>query len=105
MDKLDKRTVKKKLLEAIERDPHKKDFKRVSIFGSYAYGKPGKRSDVDVLIEFKPKARVGYFKLAHIQDNFKKAVGRKVDLLTPGALSEFFKDEVLQNAKKIYETR
>ena len=69
--------MKKRLLRAIEKDPHKKDIKKVSLFGSYAYGRPSKRSDVDVLIEFTPKAKVGYFELFDIQDNMKKHVKKR----------------------------
>lgn len=102
---MSKKTVKKRILAAIEKDPHRKDFRRVSIFGSYAYGKPSKGSDVDILIEFKPKAVIGYFELARIQRNMQKEVQKKVDLLTPGAISEFFRKEVLSKAEKIYEKR
>jgi len=81
-----KKVVKGKILEAIRKDPHRKYIKRVSIFGSYAKGRPSKRSDVDVLIEFTPKAKIGLFELFDIQDNMKKYVGKKVDLVTKGGL-------------------
>jgi len=35
----------------------------------------------------------------------QKEVQKKVDLLTPGAISEFFREEVLNKAEKIYEKR
>ncbi|MFH1182852.1 MAG: nucleotidyltransferase domain-containing protein [Candidatus Moraniibacteriota bacterium] len=102
---MSKKTVRKRILAAIEKDPHKKDFRKVSIFGSYAYGKPNENSDIDILIEFTPRAKIGYFELARIQRNMQKEVQKKVDLLTPGAISEFFRKEVLIKAEKIYEKR
>ncbi len=100
-----KKIIREKILEAIEKDPYKKYIKKVSIFGSYAYGRPSKGSDVDVLIEFKPKSVIGYFELARIQRNMQKEVQKKIDLLTPEAISEFFRKDVLNKAEKIYGKR
>ncbi len=102
---MNKTEIKKKIKQAIEKSPHKKDIKRVSIFGSYAYGKPHPKSDVDILIEFKKNAPIGYFELSDIMRDFQKKVGRKVDLLTPGAISKFFRHDVIKKAEKIYEKR
>ena len=100
---MDKNEIQEKLIGAIQANPHKDEIRKVSLFGSYAYGKPKKDSDVDVLIEFEPKASVGLFKFVRIQRAFSEFVGKKVDLLTPSALSKYFRDEVLANAKTIYE--
>jgi len=102
---MSKGEVKKRLLRAIEEDPHRKCIKKVSIFGSYAYGRPNKRSDVDILIEFTPGARVGYFKLFDIQENMRKHLKIKVDLVTRGALDKYIKNEVLANAQTVYQKR
>lgn len=102
---MSKEIIKKKILSAIKKDPYKKDFLKVSIFGSYAYGKPRENSDIDVLIEFKPRSVIGYFELARIQRNMQKEAQKKVDLLTPGAISEFFRKDVLSKAEKIYGKR
>jgi len=97
--------VKKRLLRAIKEDPHRKYIKKVSIFGSYAYGRPSKRSDVDVLIEFTPRAKIGYFELFDIQDNMKKSVGKKIDLVTKDGIDKYIKNEVLANAQTVYQKR
>lgn len=100
-----KEAIKEKILVAINKDPRKKDFKRVSLFGSYAYGKPSKKSDVDVLIEFLPKSSITLFDLVEIQSNMKESVGKKVDLVTRDGLHEFIKEEILNNAQTIYQKR
>jgi len=100
-----KKIIREKILEAIKRDPHRKYIKKVSIFGSYAYGRPSKRSDVDVLIEFTPRAKIGLFELFDIRDNMKKHVGKKVDLVTKGGLDKYIKEEILANAQQIYQKR
>lgn len=102
---MSKKEIKKRLLQAIKNDPHKKDIKKVSIFGSYAYGRPSKRSDVDVLIEFTPRATIGYFELFDIQENMRKHLKKKVDLVTRGALDKYIKNEVLANAQTVYQKR
>lgn len=85
------------------KDPLRDDIKRVSLFGSRAYGKPRKGSDVDVLIEFSPKARIGFFKLARIKRALERSIKKKVDLVTPDGLSKYFRTDVLAGAETVYE--
>ncbi|MDD3487313.1 MAG: nucleotidyltransferase domain-containing protein [Candidatus Moranbacteria bacterium] len=100
---MDKEEVKKIIRDAIEHDPHKSEIKKVSLFGSYLHENAKAGSDVDILIEFKPKTSVGFFKLAEIYRHFKDRLGKEVDLVTPPALSKYFREEVIQSAEKIYE--
>jgi len=99
---MNKQEIKQKIKEAVENDPLKKDIQKVSLFGSHLYGKAQKDSDVDVLIEFIPTAKIGFFKFFDIRENIEKHLQKKVDLLTPEALSKFFKDKVLKEAEIIY---
>jgi len=100
-----KELIKKNIREAIGESPHRKDIGRVSIFGSYVNGKPRKGSDIDVLIEFTPKAVVGFFKLAQIQRGIADYIRKPVDLLTPEQISDLFRAEVIKQAEIIYEKR
>lgn len=98
-----KEEIKNKLSEAVKGGPHLKDIKYVAIFGSYVNGTPRENSDVDVLIDFYPEAVVGLFKYVDIQNGLSEVTGKKVDLLTPQALSKYFRDQVLKEAEIIYE--
>ena len=98
-----KQEIKKKIKEAIEKNPFKKDIKKVSLFGSYVNGAPREDSDVDLLVEFNPQARVGFFKLVEIQESIGNHIGRPIDLLTPEAISKYFREKVLREAEIIYE--
>ena len=100
---MDKNDIRKKILLAIEADPVKRDIKKASVFGSYAYGTPKADSDVDILIEFKPSAKVGLFEFVRIQKRMSDLIGKRVDLSTPAGLSKFFRDEVLKEAETVYE--
>jgi len=100
---MEKQEIKKKIKEAIEKNHHKKDIKKVSLFGSYIKETAEEDSDVDVLVEFNPEATVGFFKFVQIQRELSDFVGKPIDLLTPEALSKFFRDKVLKEAETIYE--
>jgi predicted nucleotidyltransferase len=92
-----------RLRDAIEDSPYRADIKRVALFGSYIHGTASDDSDIDVLIDFAPQATIGLFEFIEIQEQLSGALGRKVDLLTPEALSKYFRDEVLQEAEPVYE--
>ncbi|MFA6393712.1 MAG: nucleotidyltransferase domain-containing protein [Patescibacteria group bacterium] len=98
-----KEEIKKKIKEAVLKSDYRKDIEKISLFGSYLSGAEKKDSDVDLLVEFNPAAIVGYFKLVAIQKELGEAVKKEVDLLTPGALSKYFRDEVMKQAELIYE--
>lgn len=51
-------------------------------------------SDVDVLVEFEPAARVGYFEMSRMELELSELLGRRVDLRTPAELSRYFRDRV-----------
>ncbi len=77
--------------------------RRLSLFGSVLRDDFTPDSDVDVLVEFEPNAGIGYFELVEMQDELNAIFGRSVDLLTPGALSQRFRANVLASAQVIYE--
>jgi len=102
---MSKEKLKQSIRQAIEHDPHNKDILKVSLFGSYAYGKPKDDSDVDILIEFKDSAHIGLFEFVGMQRRLSERINKKVDLLTPGSISKYIKDFIINNAELIYERR
>ena len=78
---------------------------RLSVFGSALRADFSSASDVDLLVEFQPGAKITYFDLYYIQEALQEIIGRKVDLLTPGALSPYFRDEVMARMEILYEQR
>ena len=75
---------------------------RLSLFGSALRGEDRPDSDLDLLVEFLPDHRVGFFGLAAIERQLSEMLGRKVDLRTPNELSPRFRDEVLRTAAVQY---
>jgi hypothetical protein len=73
--------------------------RRLAFFGSVLRDDFGPDSDVDVLVEFDPRARVGLITLAAMELELGALLGRTVDLRTPADLSRYFRDEVLRTAE------
>jgi len=77
--------------------------RRLALFGSALRDDFGPSSDVDVLVEFQPGTRVGLIGLQRIEDELSEIIGVKVDLNTPGFLSRRFRNQVLAEAKYLYD--
>ena len=72
--------------------------KALYLFGSVARGEEKPDSDVDILVEFQPEARIGLFSLVRLQRRLSEILGRPVDLTTPEALHEALKDRIMKEA-------
>ncbi len=77
--------------------------RRLALFGSVLRGDFRPDSDIDVLVEFEPGARVGMLRLAGMEIELSGLFGRKVDLNTPGFLCDYFRDQVLAEAEVQYD--
>lgn len=97
-----KEKIKLEIRNAIEKSRFRKEMRKVLLFGSYVYGHPNEKSDVDVLIEFEPSAHITFFDLSDIKGELEEQLHKKVDLLTLGALSKYFREEVLSKSEEIY---
>ena len=75
---------------------------RLSLFGSAARDELTPESDIDLLVEYDPEARVGLFAMARHMREFGEICGREVDLCTPNGLSKYIRDEVIECARLIY---
>lgn len=75
--------------------------RRLSLFGSVLRDDFTPESDVDVLVEFEPGTRIG-LRFFALEEELSELLGRKVDLNTPGFLSQYFRDQVLAEAEPLY---
>ena len=75
---------------------------RISLYGSALRDDFGPDSDIDILIDFEPGFKVGLLKMARMENELSDMLGRKVDLRTPGDLSRYFRQEVLESAEVEY---
>ena len=72
---------------------------RAGIFGSYARGEEKKKSDIDILIQFK--GRKSYFDLVDLKLQLENKLKRKVDLLTYNAIHHLLKKSILGEEVRI----
>jgi hypothetical protein len=77
--------------------------RKLSLFGSVLRDDFTPDSDVDVLVEFEPGHCVGFIRLGMMEEELSELLSYKVDLNTPGLLSPYFRDEVLNEAETIYD--
>jgi predicted nucleotidyltransferase len=76
--------------------------RRLALFGSVLRDDFTPDSDVDVLVEFEPGTRIGMIRLAGIELELSGILGRKVDMHTPGFISKYFRNQVLEEAEDQY---
>jgi len=77
--------------------------RKLSLFGSALRGELRADSDIDVLVEFIPGEEPGLIGFAGMEIELSKLIGRKADLRTPGDLSRYFREEVMNSAEVQYE--
>ena len=74
--------------------------KNIGLFGSFVRGDQTPSSDIDILVEFTPEK--------HTFDNFmevafllEEILGRKVELITPEALSPHIGPHILREVERV----
>jgi len=60
----------------------------VYLFGSYARGEATETSDVDILVDRTGTELQGMFAMGGLYDDLSEAVGKSIDLVTTGVLSQ-----------------
>lgn len=77
--------------------------RKLAFFGSVLRDDFTSESDVDVLIEFEPDARVGLITLAGMEFELTQLLGRKAEMHTVKGLNPYFRNAVLEQAEIQYE--
>ena len=80
-------------LDAIERLCRKYQVAELSVFGSALRPDFRKDSDIDLLVLFQPKARIG-LEFWALERELSEVIGRKVDLVPKEGLKPLIRDEV-----------
>lgn len=77
--------------------------KRLDLFGSRAKGTYAADSDVDLLVEFKPGHVPGLLGFIALERELAELLGERVDLVTPGGLSPYLREDVVASRSTLYE--
>ncbi len=84
------------ILKSHKQELTKFDVKSLAIFGSVARDEAGPESDVDILVEFaKP---IGLFEFVRLKTYLEELLQRKVDMVTPDALKDRLREQILKEA-------
>ncbi len=78
--------------------------RELALFGSALRDDYGVDSDIDVLVEYEPDARVGLFHHYKLEEALRQFFGRDIDLISKRGLRPILRDEVLGTAEIIYAT-
>lgn len=76
--------------------------RELAVFGSALTERFTADSDVDLLVEFQPDARVGLLKLGQLQRELALLLRRRVDLVPKSGLKPLIRERVLASAQTIY---
>jgi predicted nucleotidyltransferase len=76
--------------------------RRLALFGSVLRDDFRPDSDVDVLVAFKPGARIGFLALSRMQRELSELFQRSVDLVPMDGLKPIIRDSVLSSAQDVY---
>lgn len=71
------------------------------VFGSAARGEDTAGSDLDLLYELRPGARLGW-EIADLVDELSEVFGRPVDLVARRAVNPRLRDRILGDARLVY---
>jgi predicted nucleotidyltransferase len=76
--------------------------RRMSLFGSVLRDNLQAGSDVDVLVQFSPDARISFMTLGKMRRELETIFQRTVDLVPQDGLKPIIRDEILSEAQEVY---
>ena len=87
--------IKSRLAE--QRTEIRKTFyvKKIGVFGSFVRDKQTRRSDVDILVEFK-KGHKDFFNYMRLKYYLEASLGRRVDLVVKEAVKPRLKERIFK---------
>ena len=78
--------------------------RELSLFGSVLRDDFCEDSDVDVLVEYEPEARVSLFDMSDLQYELMELFGREVDLVSKRVLRRGYRERILSTCEPLYGT-
>ncbi|MDI3299500.1 MAG: nucleotidyltransferase family protein [Bacillota bacterium] len=81
----------------------RRKIRRLALFGSVLRPDFTPESDVDVLVEFEPGARVTLFDLVDAKLDLERLFGRKVDVVSKNALNPHMREDILATSEVVYD--
>jgi predicted nucleotidyltransferase len=86
--------IKKKLGEHKSEVEKQFNVSELGVFGSYVRDEQNRKSDVDILVDFKKP--IGLFKFMDLEEYLQKILGKKIDLVSKKALKPRIGAQILK---------
>ena len=74
----------------------------LGLFGSMARGEAGPNSDVDLLIETDPAARLGFFELFELREELETLLGRPVQFAFASGMRPWLREWIEDDRIRIF---
>lgn len=74
--------------------------RRCSLFGSFLREEISPKSDVDLLVEFKPSQKT-FLNFANLRFFLEELLGRRVELITPESLNRYIGPYILSEVEYV----
>ena len=71
----------------------------LAVFGSVSRGSATSDSDIDILVKYQKTP--GFFAFLELKQYLENIVGRRVDLVTEGALKKQLRDQIIKEAIRV----
>ena len=89
-------------MDALAEICHRYHVRELSLFGSVLRDDFGDESDIDVLVEYEPKARVSLFDMSDLRFELMALFGRNVDLVSKRGLRPGYREHILSTCEHLY---
>lgn len=74
----------------------------IGIFGSFLRARQKKDSDIDILVEFKPEAKMSFLEFVKLESYLSDLLGNKVDLVEKSALKPRIGKHILKEVEYLW---
>lgn len=71
---------------------------KIGIFGSYAKDIQNEKSDIDLIVEFKPNTSNLYDKKLELKETMKSVFGKEIDICREKYIKTYYKKIILSEA-------
>lgn len=89
-------------LEAINALCQQYQVRELAVFGSVLRKDFRADSDIDILVEFKPEAQIGFLAFSRMQRELANLLHRPVDLVPKAGLKPKIQQEILSTMRVLY---
>jgi uncharacterized protein len=77
------------------------DVNTISLFGSFQRGDQTDKSDIDLIVDFKP-GKKNYKNFFNAYELLERITNRKVELLTKSSLKPYMRDRILEESEYVF---